>query len=97
MIRSASLFCGASQKVANEHAPEFTPLLCSLPYKSCLEAVPQKCSVKNVFLEISQNSQENAWARASFFNKVADLRSKNTFSYRTPPVAASGYCPYSNL
>ena len=35
------------------------------------EAVARKCSVKMVFLEISQNSQEN------------------TFTYRTPPVAAS--------
>ena len=36
------------------------------------EAVVQRCSVKTVFLEILQNSQENT--RASlFFNKVADL------------------------
>ena len=31
------------------------------------EAVAQRCSIKNVFLEISQNSQEYL-----FFNKVAD-------------------------
>ena len=30
------------------------------------EAVVQRCSVKKVFLEISQNSQENAYARDSF-------------------------------
>ena len=30
------------------------------------EAVVHRCSVKNVFLEISQNSQENTCARASF-------------------------------
>ena len=29
-------------------------------------AVVRRCSVKNVFLEISQNSQENTRARASF-------------------------------
>ena len=34
------------------------------------EAVVQRCSVKKVFLEISQNSQENACARVSL-NKVA--------------------------
>ena len=28
-----------------------------------------------MFLEISQNSQENTCARVSFFNKAADLRS----------------------
>ena len=35
------------------------------------EAVAHTCSSKKVFFEISQNSQENACARASFFNKVA--------------------------
>ena len=30
------------------------------------EAVAQKCSVKKVFLEITQNSQENTCARVSF-------------------------------
>ena len=44
------------------------------------EAVAQRCSVKKLFLEISQNSQENICARASFLI---------TF-YRTPLVAASG-------
>ena len=40
--------------------------------KSCIsslqgiEAVVQRCSVKKVFLEISQNSQENTCARVSF-------------------------------
>ena len=37
------------------------------------EAVVQMCSVKKVFLEISQNSQENPCTRVSFFNKVAGL------------------------
>ena len=38
------------------------------------EAVVWKCSVGKMFLEISQNSQENTCARVSFFNKVAGLR-----------------------
>ena len=59
------------------------------------EAVVQTCSVKKVFLEISQNSQENA---CNFIKKEALTQvfscefceiSKNTFSYRTPLVAAS--------
>ena len=33
------------------------------------EAVVQRCSVKKLFLEISQNSQENTCTRASFFTK----------------------------
>ena len=33
------------------------------------EAVVRSCSVKKAFLEISQNSQENACARASFLKK----------------------------
>ena len=60
------------------------------------------CSVKNMFLEISQNSQENICASASFsinFIKKGTLAqvfsyefckfSKNTFSYRTPLMVAS--------
>ena len=67
------------------------------------------CSVKKVFLEISQNSQKNTYARVSFliklqaeawnFIKNGNLAhafscefwkiSKNTFSYKTRPVAAS--------
>ena len=34
------------------------------------EAVTQRCSVKTVFLEISQNSQKNTCARASFLIKL---------------------------
>ena len=37
-----------------------------------LEAVVQRCSVKKLFLEISQNLQENTCVRV-FFNKVAGL------------------------
>ena len=33
-------------------------------------AVTQRCSVKKVFLEISQNSQENTCARVSFLIKL---------------------------
>ena len=38
-----------------------------------LEAVAQRCSVKKVFLEISQNSQENTCARVSFLIKLRAL------------------------
>ena len=34
------------------------------------QAVAQRWSVKNVFLEISQNSQESACARVSFLIKL---------------------------
>ena len=40
------------------------------------EAVAQRCSVKNVVLEISQNSQENTSASV-FFDEVAGLRPTN--------------------
>ena len=42
----------------------------------------QRCSVKNVFLKISQNAQENTCARVSFLNFAKFLRtpfSQNTF------------------
>ena len=68
---------------------------------SYTEAVVQRCSVKKVFLEISQNSQKSTCARVSFLIKLlATLAqvfscefweiSKITFFNRTPPVAASG-------
>ena len=38
----------------------------SLAMSTSPEAVVQRCSVKKVFLEISQNSQENTCARVSF-------------------------------
>ena len=38
------------------------------------EAMARRCSVKKMFLEISQNSQENACARVSFLNKVESLQ-----------------------
>ena len=34
------------------------------------EAVAQRCSVKKVFLEASENSQENTCARVSFLIKL---------------------------
>ena len=34
------------------------------------ETVAQRCSVKKMFLEISQNSQENTYARVSFLIKL---------------------------
>ena len=69
-----------------------------------LEAVTQMYSVKKVFLEILQSSQENTCVRASVlinFIKKETLSQvfscefckiyKNTFSYRTTSVAASVY------
>ena len=45
---------------------ETTPLLLLLSP----EVVVQTCSVKKMFLETSQNSQENTCARASFLIKL---------------------------
>ena len=71
------------------------------------EAVAKTCSVKKVFLEISQKWQENTCVRVSILIKLQAYNfiqietlaqgfscdsceiSKNTFSYRAPPVAAS--------
>ena len=61
------------------------------------EAVVQRCSVKKVFLEISQNSQENTcardfikkslWHRCFPVNFVKSLRTP--FFHKTPLVAPS--------
>ena len=40
------------------------------------KAVAQTCSVKKVFLEISQNSQENTCARASFLINLQEQNSQ---------------------
>ena len=69
-----------------------------ITYVRVTEAVAQRCSVKNVFSEISQNSQENSASACNFIKKETLAQvffyefweiSKNTFSYRTPPMAAS--------
>ena len=57
-------------------------LIASFMYR----AVVQKYSVKKVFLEISQNSQENACARVSFLIKLLNVLERKTkdfffFSY----------------
>ena len=58
------------------------------------EAVVRRCSIKMVFLEISQNSQENTCARVSFLIKSKVFLcefckiSKNKFFYRILPAAA---------
>ena len=65
----------------------------------------RRCSVRKMFLEMSQNSQENTCARVSFLIKACNFIKKealaqvfsckfceilkNTFLYRTPLVAAS--------
>ena len=59
------------------------------------EAVDWRCSVKKMFLEISKNSRENNCVRVSFLIKTLTQLfscefcevSKNTSSYRAPPVA----------
>ena len=64
------------------------------------EAVTQRCSEKNICLEISENSQEMQPEAWNFFKKKALTQvfscefweiSKNTFPYRTFRVAASAY------
>ena len=70
-----------------------------------MEAVAQRCSVKKVFLEISQNSLEDTCARFSFLIKLQawglqlSLKKQlqhrcfpmNTFFHGTPLVAASQF------
>ena len=61
--------------------------------KKLTEAVAQRCSVKKVFLEISQNSQENTSARVSFLIKACNFIKKE---YGTETmVAASEFGPVS--
>ena len=50
------------------------------------EAVAQRCSVKKVFLEISQNSQENTCTKVSFLMKLPATLLKETLWRRCFPV-----------
>ena len=80
-------------------------LWCFIKYFT--EAVARGCSVKQLFLEIPQNSQENTLKEtlvqvfscdfiksvtlAQVFDSEFGERSKNTFSYRAPPVVTSDF------
>ena len=65
--------------------PVFRLFVNSMKYKELsTEIVAQRCSVKEVFLEHLQNSQENTCARVSLLIKLQVY-----FCYRTPLVAAS--------
>ena len=44
----------------------------------CIKAAVERCSVKKVLLEISQNSQENTCAKVSFIIKLINFIKKET-------------------
>ena len=78
--RGLGTFSAILSRVKRVRAPHFFTwprlrmLNCSLsPSPSSTakwtEAVAQRCSVKKVFLEVSQNSQKNTCARVSFLKK----------------------------
>ena len=56
-----------------------------------LEAVIRRCSVKKMFLEISENSQKNNFTKKETLAQVFSCEfweiSKTTFFHRAPPVA----------
>ena len=65
--------------------PVFRLFVNSMKYKELsTEIVAQRCSVKEVFIEHLQNSQENTCARVSLLIKLQAY-----FCHRTPLVAAS--------
>ena len=72
-----------------------TNCICELQLDKSTKVVVRRSSVKQVFLEISLNSQEKVCARASFLINLQVFScefceiSKDTFFYRTPLVAAS--------
>ena len=65
------------------------------------EVVVRRCSVKKVFLKISQNSEENICARVYFLIKLQLFFwefyeiLKNTFSWRTPRVMGCASSRYT--
>ena len=59
-----------------------------------IEAVVQTCSVKKVFLEISQNSQENTCARVSFW-KTCRFEARNFTKKET--LARVLFCEFCEI
>ena len=83
---------------------KFSILIWKEVYFGETEAVVQRCSVRKVLLETSQNSQENICARASFLIKKTLAQvfscefceiSENTFFYRTLLAAVFWESPAS--
>ena len=65
----------------------------SYPHRAPLEAVDQRCFVKEGFLKNFAKFTEKHFCQSLLLNKVGGLRYlQNTFSYKTPHVAASA--PY---
>ena len=60
----------------------FKRKFCSTSLAKYTEAVVQRYSVKKVFLEILQNSNESTCARVSFFNEAAGQRPPTLFKKR---------------
>ena len=58
------------------------------------EAVVQSCTVKNMFLEISQNSQERTCARVSF---LIQLQSSNLLLYLKKTLAQVFSCQFYEI
>ena len=75
---------------------------CHLYMRGHTRNTHQGCSVKKVFLEISQNSQENTYARAFFLIKLQALglrpatllkkRLAQVFSYESCDISNSTFC-----
>ena len=55
----------------------------------------QRCSIKKLFLEILQNSQENTCARDSFCNEVAGLSIVDKGGHTSPPLFSDS--PFLNI
>ena len=74
-----------TEKIGNQyHRHIFVKII----LKPSIESVAHTCSVKKVFLEILQNSQESTCARASILIKLQAICSKLTNKdTRTMPLA----------
>ena len=55
------------------------------------EAVTRRCSIEKVFLEISQNSQENSCAKVSFLVKL-QAETSQVFSCEFCKISKNTFC-----
>ena len=71
--------------------PNIIGLTIFTQFQNCQEAVTRRFFVKKVFLEISQNSQENTYARDSFLKKLQAVLTEHlqcTFCLFTTNISA---------
>ena len=74
LLLSIHLFAGYGIDLLRKFRFIFSKTLAWVPSLKTVEAVAKRCSIKEVFLEISQNLQENTWPESLFKKDTGRLK-----------------------